>query len=170
LFVLFFSKIYQCGNLKNNKNILKKIDAVVVLTGSKGRISEAFKYIHYKNVKFVIISGANPLSSKKDILSHYKKYKKYFNKVIIENLSTNTVENALEVKKISKKLGVKKFLLVTSCTHLPRTKYIFQKIFLKSNITIYFWKSEENITFPKIIKEELKYLFDFFLMFAAHLQ
>ncbi len=168
--MVFSIKIYQCKNLKNNNTLLHKIDAVVVLTGYRGRIEEAFKFIHLSNINYVIISGANPNSSRQDILLRYSFYKKYFNKVIIEHFSKNTIENALEVKKIVKRKKIKNFLIVTSCTHIMRAKFIFNKIFGYNKKNIYYWKTKEKITLLKLFKEELKYLFDFYILTVYHLQ
>jgi uncharacterized SAM-binding protein YcdF (DUF218 family) len=46
-------------------------------------------------------------------------------RVILETNSTNTYENGVEVKKI---LGGKRFLLVTSASHLPRAVAVFRKL------------------------------------------
>lgn len=45
--------------------------------------------------------------------------------VTLEMNSTNTYENGVEVKKI---IGGKRFLLVTSASHLPRAVAVFQKL------------------------------------------
>jgi len=46
-------------------------------------------------------------------------------KITLETNSTNTYENAVEVKKI---LGQKPFILVTSASHLPRAVAVFKKL------------------------------------------
>ena len=47
--------------------------------------------------------------------------------IIQEPNSLNTHENAVNVKKILKKKGIKKILLVTSAIHMPRSLLIFKK-------------------------------------------
>ena len=153
-------------NLKNQNLNFGNIDCIIVLTGGKGRISEAFKYINQPNVQFIVISGANPLSSRKDILSHYKEHKHYFKKIIIENFSKNTIENAIETKRIIKGKNVKNILIITSVTHLKRAKYIFKKLFYNVNKKLFFHYSKEDVSLVKLIKERLKFMFDFLkLMF-----
>jgi uncharacterized SAM-binding protein YcdF (DUF218 family) len=49
------------------------------------------------------------------------------NKIIPEGESRDTVENALNVKKIFLSKGYKKGLLITSGYHIKRAKYIFEK-------------------------------------------
>ncbi len=148
-------------NLKQHNLNFKNIEGIVVLTGGKGRISEALKYSNQPNVKFIIISGANPLSSKRDILSHYKEHKNSFKKVIIENFSKNTIENAVETKKIIKGKNVVNILIITSLTHLKRSKFIFQKVFYNTDKNLFFHYSDEEVTLVKIIKERVKFMFDF---------
>ena len=47
--------------------------------------------------------------------------------IILEDLSMDTVENALNVKDIFKKKGYKKGLLVTSAYHIRRSEFLFKK-------------------------------------------
>jgi uncharacterized SAM-binding protein YcdF (DUF218 family) len=47
--------------------------------------------------------------------------------MIIEPDSLNTYENAVNVRKILQSLGIRRVLLVTSATHMPRSRLIFQK-------------------------------------------
>ena len=163
IFSLFlFEDFLYIKNLQNSNFNIHKIESVVVLTGSKGRINEALKFAKFPNVKFIIISGANPLSSRKNILSHYKKYKLFFPKIIIERFSKNTIENAIEVKKILINKKLRNALIITSVTHIKRSEYIFKKIFENENITLFFHYVKEKVTLVKVIKERLKFMFDFF--------
>ncbi len=150
--------------LSNNAKINNQIDIIVVLTGHKGRIKQGFRFLKKLNSKILIISGANPKSSKNDILTPYEKYKNLFNRVIIENRSTNTKENAEQLKKFLQKYNYPlNILIITSTTHLKRAKYIFEHIFKNSKVKLYFLPAPEKITFKKIIKEKIKYFLDYIL-------
>jgi len=155
-----FSEYFRIKNIEKDSSHLANIDTVVVLTGAKGRILEGFKFINIPNIKYLIISGANPFSPKEDILSFYTDYKDYFPKIIIERRSTNTIENAVELKKIIYDKNISNLLIITSQTHIYRTKYIFNKIFTNKAPQIYFWSINEDITLKKILKEKIKLIFD----------
>ncbi|ELR97730.1 YdcF family protein [Gloeocapsa sp. PCC 73106] len=48
--------------------------------------------------------------------------------MILEPLSLNTYENAINVQEILKKEGIERILLVTSAFHMPRSLAIFEKL------------------------------------------
>jgi len=47
--------------------------------------------------------------------------------ILLENKSTTTAENAIEIQKILRSHQITKVLLITSATHLPRAEKCFQK-------------------------------------------
>jgi uncharacterized SAM-binding protein YcdF (DUF218 family) len=49
-------------------------------------------------------------------------------KIFIDRRSTNTIENALEVKQYMDDYGLKSLLLVTSVYHARRAAYIFEHV------------------------------------------
>jgi uncharacterized SAM-binding protein YcdF (DUF218 family) len=51
--------------------------------------------------------------------------------ILLEPNSLNTRENAVNVQKILKSLGINDFLLVTSAIHMPRSLMIFRKLGMK---------------------------------------
>ncbi len=177
-FILFFSIIlivilldtyydyYKTVHIQEKNLINENIDIIVVLTGHRGRLKQGFVYLSQLKAKYLIISGANPKSLKKDILSPYKKYKNLFSKVIIESNSKNTKENAEELKKILDNFtSPLNILIITSTSHIKRAKFIFDKIFKNSKINITFASAPERITFKKILIEKIKYLFDYIYFF-----
>jgi uncharacterized SAM-binding protein YcdF (DUF218 family) len=67
-------------------------------------------------------------------ISEAQEYKDYLtlagvdeDKIIIEDRSTNTFENAIYTKDIVEKLGYEKICLITSPLHMKRSVYIFEK-------------------------------------------
>jgi uncharacterized SAM-binding protein YcdF (DUF218 family) len=51
--------------------------------------------------------------------------------ILLEPDSLNTRENAVNVQKMLKPLGINDFLLVTSAIHMPRSLMIFRKLGMK---------------------------------------
>ncbi len=160
LFLFFiFITLKIVINFKTNPD-LKKIDAIVVLTGGKGRINLGKQFLRANKNIYFIVTGANPNFSLKFLREKLNLHGK---NVIIENRSKNTIENAYEVKKIIKKYRIKKILLITSKSHMIRALIIF-KMILPNNIKIYPFAVQDKITFFKIFKENIKLIY-FFIKF-----
>ncbi|MCG2724802.1 MAG: YdcF family protein [Elusimicrobia bacterium] len=56
------------------------------------------------------------------------------NKIIIENKSRDTYENAVFSRKICIERGFKKVIIVTSAFHMPRAAMIFKKVGFEDNV------------------------------------
>jgi uncharacterized SAM-binding protein YcdF (DUF218 family) len=149
---------------QQNRNFNQKIDIIVVLTGHKGRIKQGLNFLKKLKPKYLIISGANPNSLKKNILYPYKNFENLFPKIIIENHSKNTRENAEEVKKILHQFKPPiNILIITSTTHIKRAKFIFKKIFKNAQVNLFFLYAPEKLTLKKILIEKIKYFMIFFI-------
>ena len=146
----------------NNNPNFKVINAIVVLTGGKGRIQVGKKLLKTHKDIYLIISGANP-----GLSINFLKRKLGLNRknVIIENRSKNTIENALEVKKIVKKFHLKNILLITSKSHMIRALIIF-KLILPRNIKIFPYAVQDEVSFKKVFEENIKLIY-FFIKFIS---
>jgi uncharacterized SAM-binding protein YcdF (DUF218 family) len=142
------------GRLENRYSPLldmhevEDIDTVVVLTGAAwkdplipstsqvgevtlSRLLEAIRLFHGIPSGKILISGGAldpagedvPVSQIVGELAREMGIPK--EKILLETKSTNTYENGVEVKKI---LGEKRFILVTSASHLPRAIAVFRKL------------------------------------------
>jgi uncharacterized SAM-binding protein YcdF (DUF218 family) len=56
-------------------------------------------------------------------------------RIVLENIATNTIQNALQVRHFLTEQGLKHILLVTSVYHVRRAYYIFRKV-LPGDVTI----------------------------------
>ena len=95
--------------------------AIVVLTGGNGRINEGLNLLAQNSAPTLFISGVNKDTTKKDIFNSWKRpitpapccltlgYK-----------STDTITNAIEVKKWVTDNKIDNIRLVTSSYHMPR--------------------------------------------------
>ena len=109
--------------IKNQKQNLKKTDAIVVLTGGKNRIAEALKLLNDNMSDILIISGVSTKVSLKELQKQNKTM--IINdeaKIIIGREATNTYQNAIEVSEAIRRNNVKSVRLVTSYYHIPRSK------------------------------------------------
>lgn len=110
-------------------------DAIVVLTGGMGRIEEGVFLLLNGRAKYLILSGVNKGSDLKSILFRTKQDVDA-SKVIIDNDSTNTYENAIIASRIIKDRDFRDITLVTSQYHMKRAFYTFRKI-IPSDVEIY---------------------------------
>ncbi len=110
-------------------------DAIVVLTGGMGRVEEGAVLLLDKRAKYLILSGVNKGSDLKSILFKTKQDVDA-SKVIIDNDSTNTYENAIIASRIIKDRDFRDITLVTSHYHMKRAFYTFRRI-IPEDVKIY---------------------------------
>ncbi len=146
-------------------NLSKKTDAIVVLTGGRYRIVEAFKLFEQGLSQRVFISGVPKEVSLKDLSAQ--------NSILLDEAvemgtdSNNTVENAVETVFWIKKHNVKSIRLVTSNYHIPRSLKEFQARMPGLEIVVYpvysdqvrkdWWKSPAS--FWVLFSEYNKFLY-----------
>lgn len=149
-----------------------KTDAIVVLTGGANRIKEAFELLNNDLSDTLFISGVEKRTSLNSILKAQNVYPRANKKIILENASQNTVENAIEVNSWIKKNNIKSIRLVTSHYHLPRSALEFKiqnkglnivlsPVFSK-NVASHWWASSG--TFCLVASEYTKFLLVFLKM------
>lgn len=113
-----------------------RADVIVCLTGGRGRIRKALEYFEKNYGGILYISGVDERVGLKELLRESDwKIPLDENRVILENVSRSTIENAQQVKKFLNARGYQKILLVTSAYHMRRAHYIFRKV-LPSTIQI----------------------------------
>ncbi len=120
------------GKYLAKKNRLGKADAIVVVSGGSKRIHHAINLYQKEYAPFLILSGASAKSPVSDAM----RMKQLANvkgipnkKILLEEKATNTLENALFVKKIVTKHKFKNIILVTSPYHQRRVYKTFKKVF-----------------------------------------
>ncbi|MBI2606207.1 MAG: YdcF family protein [Deltaproteobacteria bacterium] len=108
------------------------VDVIVCLTGGKGRIRLALELYEKGRGRLLYISGIDPQVQMKGILREIKFVGPIDERnLILENVATNTIENAKQVEKFMRDRRLKSALLVTSVYHVRRASYIFRKILPK---------------------------------------
>ena len=106
---------------------VEKADAIIVLTGGKGRVEEGLYLLRRGMAGLLIISGVNEDADVDSI------YLKKLNedeklKIILEKRSKSTYENAIEVGRLLNAYNIRSLVLMTSLYHMKRAEYIFTRV------------------------------------------
>ncbi|MCE2993887.1 MAG: YdcF family protein [Candidatus Jidaibacter sp.] len=176
-FFIFHSKIPDSYEYSNQKT-----DAVIVLTGAKGRIDEGIKAFFKYDAKKLLISGAGGGITKDLIMRKMSKINptyQYSDKVIVlGNIATSTFTNALETRIFLDLNHLDSYRLVTSSYHYPRTKYIFEHVVPDKTLVMHplftpaFRKTESFTRFASLkltVTEYNKMIFAMFMVFSEYL-
>ena len=143
---LFAGEIYDYRDTVDLTQ-LPEVDAIVCLAGGRGRISSAgdlwYRYwllsqqkgSSVKKVPVLYLSGMGPQASW-NVLSRQLHPEVLLviqrSHIVIERESSNTDANARWLVRYAQTQGWKKVLLVTSSYHMKRARYIFNKVFRRS--------------------------------------
>jgi len=170
LFIDFTYKTFSVGQRQ------VKTDAIVVLTGGRGRVEEGIKLYREHQARSLFLIGVGPTVRKSDLFKG-KDASDADDGVILENNSRNTLENALYARDLILKKGdISSIMLITSRYHLKRATLIFRNTMPK-DIAIYpypvdsrnlkeDWWSHGG-SFRLLFSEFYKYcMFRFFFLFA----
>lgn len=151
-----------------------KTDAIVVLAGGKGRIEEGVKLYREGKGRFLFLVGVDPSVRKHDLFRE-RRGERGGEGVFLENVSRNTLENALYSREMIMKKDVRSIRLITSRYHMKRSIVIFRNL-LPRDVAIYphpvdstnlkeEWWSHGG-SFRLLFTEFYKYcLFRFFFLF-----
>jgi uncharacterized SAM-binding protein YcdF (DUF218 family) len=129
--VLFIDFTYKTFSYRQST---QKTDAIVVLTGGKGRVEEGVRLFRESRAKFLFFVGVDPSVRKSD-LYRPKQGDPSSDNVILEKSSRNTLENSIFGRDVIVQSGVHSILLITSRYHLKRASILFRNS-LPKDITI----------------------------------
>ena len=129
--VLFIDFTYKTFSYRQNT---QKADAIVVLTGGKGRVEEGVRLFRESRARFLFLVGVDPSVRKSD-LYRPKPGDPSADNVILEKSSRNTLENSIYGRDVIVQSGVHSVLLITSRYHLKRASILFRNS-LPKEITI----------------------------------
>lgn len=152
-------------NVKTNV-IDHKYDAIIVLTGAKGRIDTGLKLLSESKAEHLFISGVGQDVSLKDLGKYIdslseNEIKNLEHKITLGHAATSTEENAIESMQWVKSNDYKSIILVTSDYHMLRSLFLFERYLLNTEI-IPFYSSKSNISLQIAFLEYNKYLFFIF--------
>lgn len=107
---------------------VREADAIVVLTGGEARIPEAIKLLSQGKGGRLLISGVNPITTRKELASLAPDSKHWFRCCIdVDQVARDTVGNANETRNWVKNRGFKSLIVVTSSYHMPRSLAEFRR-------------------------------------------
>ena len=129
--VLFIDFTYKTFSYRQST---LKADAIVVLTGGKGRVEEGVRLFRDSRAHFLFFVGVDPSVIKSD-LYRPKPGDPSPDNVILEKSSRNTLENSIFGRDLLMRSGVHSVLLITSRYHLKRASILFRNS-LPTDITI----------------------------------
>ena len=97
------------------------------------RLDKTFELYNTGNYDYIIVSGGkvdnNEYTEAYQMKRYLIKLKIPANKIIKEERSRDTIENAVECQKIIDNLDVQEITIVTSDFHLERVKHVFNDFF-----------------------------------------
>lgn len=144
-------------------------EMIVVLTGDRKRIPMALDLLRSRKNALLLISGAGKGATLTDLVNSQEaqaaKVREVWNQILVESISTSTIENAKESGKIIQKHGIHRVILVTSEYHMLRSLLIFQSLAAGTEYITYPAPSEftgfleGNISdlFPALFKTSVEY-------------
>jgi uncharacterized SAM-binding protein YcdF (DUF218 family) len=103
-------------------------DAAVVITGGSGRIEHAMKVLEDGKTKRVLIAGADPLVTKKDLVDKFDAERRLVRCCVdLGSESVDTRSNAEEAQRWLRKHNYKSVRLITNDWHMRRAAYEFRR-------------------------------------------
>jgi uncharacterized SAM-binding protein YcdF (DUF218 family) len=173
LAVLFVDFAYKTFSVRERE---KKADAIVVLTGGRGRVEEGLRLYRENNARWLFFIGVDRTVQKGDLLKRGEGQRDD-NGIILEKVSRNTLENAFYARDLIVKKDIASITLITSRYHMKRATLIFRNLLPKDvaiyphpvdskNLKVRWWN--DGGSFRLLFTEFYKYcLFRFFFLFAS---
>ena len=106
-----------------------KVDAAIVLTGGSGRIEHALDVVRKGKAKRLLIAGADPSVTKRDLAARIRGSITLFKCCV--DLGSESVDTRSNAEEASRWLAKRKFrsvTLITSDWHMRRARYEFEKV------------------------------------------
>ena len=135
-----------------------KVDAIVVITGGKGRIEHGAELLAEGKARRLLIAGADPSVRKVDLVLRLGGKQRLFDCCVdLGSESVDTRSNAEEAKRWLDRRGYDSIRLVTSDWHMRRARYEFNRQ-LDKNIEIVPDAVRTEPNFMTLFAEYNKYL------------
>ncbi len=106
-----------------------KTDAIIAITGGAGRIERGVELLADGEGKRMLVAGADPSVTKKDLIRRLGGKRKLVNCCIdLGSESVDTRSNAEEAKRWLDRSGYRSLRLITSDWHMRRAAYEFHRV------------------------------------------
>lgn len=176
-FFTFYSFIPDQYNYSNEHT-----DAVIVLTGGKGRIEAGINAFFKFKAKKLLISGVGGGLTRAAIIRKIHVIKPDYviddEIIVLGNISNSTFTNAIESRIFLDLNHLNSYRIITSSYHYPRVKYIFEHMIPNKKLVMHpvfsssFTKKSDFITRSSLrlsVMEYNKMIFAVFMVFADNL-
>ena len=112
------------------------VDAIVVLTGGKGRAEEGLSLLRQGKAGLLILSGVNEDADAGSIFFYSRLSAEESESIVLDKRSRSTYENAAEVSGMIRERGIRSIVLITSGYHMKRADFIFRHV-VSPDVNIY---------------------------------
>lgn len=102
-------------------------DAIVVLTGGRGRVEEGFRMLVKGEGRLLVLLGVSPSVTPQDLFGNRLRGIDP-QRIILEKGSRTTIENALFGRRVLQEQGVGSIRLITSRYHMVRSLLLFERL------------------------------------------
>lgn len=143
----------------------RQSDAIIVLSGNKGRLEYGIELYRADYAKYILFAGGGAPSMKRQAISLGIEE----DRILTDSRSTSTFENAKNSAEIMQAHELKSAIIVTSGYHTKRAGIIFDDFFPRSDLTICavpdgptqdnWWRDGETVV--AVISEYLKCLYHY---------
>ncbi|HXH53824.1 MAG TPA: YdcF family protein [Sphingomicrobium sp.] len=134
-FGAFLLLLYAIGfvlyavTLARPANGAARTDAIVVITGGKGRIEHAMEVLGEGRAKRMLVSGTDPSVTKRDLVNRLGGRERLVRCCVdLGSESVDTRSNAEEAQRWLAQNQFKSLRLITSDWHMRRARYEFRKV------------------------------------------
>jgi uncharacterized SAM-binding protein YcdF (DUF218 family) len=154
-------------------DFLPQYDCGVVLTGSSGRIREAFEVLNQKKIKRLIVSGVYKDTKLNEIFPQLPFYTDINpDSIVLEKISGSTFGNAIQTLQVYEALKCENLLLMTSELHMYRSYRMFKAVFppdVKIEKYRIYNPSRDNSNFDIMIETIKSLFYNFIYILSRHI-
>jgi uncharacterized SAM-binding protein YcdF (DUF218 family) len=115
--------------------IERPTDAIVVLTGGRGRVEEGIRLYRDGQARWLLLSGVDPAVKRSDLYRE-RRDEGLADGILLEKTSKTTLENALYARDLLTSRSVHSIQLITSRYHMQRAQLLFRQL-LPKGVAIY---------------------------------
>jgi len=154
-FLLFYQEVHT---LPETLLSTHTYHGVAIFTGGQNRIQTGFEILqNFPNVKYVLISGVNPHSSREKVLSNFLPQQGGFaGSIQLDYDARTTYGNVLQTKAWAEENKIDTLIIVTSNYHIPRARALAE-LYLENQQTSFYPVVAERISLRLMISEFIKY-------------
>ncbi len=153
LLLALFILVWQAGNFLVINQAPQKADVIIILGGDTGiRVEQGVELYQKGYADAIIVSGGqlyHQLTQAEAMKEHAVALGVPVKAVFMEPKAESTYDNALYSKQIMMQQNFTSAIVVTSNYHTRRSKFIFDKVFRDTNITLTYCAAPEPNFVPE---------------------